>query len=84
MIPHTTLVAASSLIGVLAMIGLAARVLRPWQRSGRPKEQRVLALRETLAIDPRRRLHLVSCGERQVILLTGGSQDLVIGWMPDK
>ena len=30
-------------------------------------------LRETVALDPRRRLHLVQCGQRQVVLLTGGS-----------
>jgi flagellar protein FliO/FliZ len=42
-----------------------------------------LTVRETIALDPRRRLHLVQCADRQVILLTGGAQDLVVGWVPD-
>jgi flagellar protein FliO/FliZ len=73
-----------ALIGVLALIGLAARVLqlggwRPAAASGR-----TLILRETIALDPRRRLHLVQCADRQVILLTGGGQDLVVGWVPER
>ena len=40
-----------------------------------------LTLRESMALDPKRRLHLVQCGSRQVVLLTGGAQDLVVGWI---
>ena len=29
----------------------------------------------------RRRLHLVRCEDRRVLVLTGGAQDLVIGWL---
>ncbi len=42
-----------------------------------------LAVLEALAIDPRRRLHLVRCDERTVLLLTGGAEDLVVGWLPE-
>jgi flagellar protein FliO/FliZ len=73
-----------ALIGVLALIALAARFL---QLSGwRPSSgvARTLVVRETIALDPRRRLHLVQCADRQVILLTGGGQDLVVGWVPDR
>ncbi|OJY63977.1 MAG: hypothetical protein BGP12_15620 [Rhodospirillales bacterium 70-18] len=41
-----------------------------------------LAVARTLALDPRRRLHLVRCEGRQVLLLTGGAQDIVVGWLP--
>jgi flagellar protein FliO/FliZ len=34
-----------------------------------------------LALDARRRLHLVKCGQRRVLLLTGGAQDIVVGWV---
>lgn len=70
-------------MGILALIGAAAKVFqsvgwRPQVRSGR-----TLILRESIALDPRRRVHLVQCGQRQVMLLTGGAQDVVIGWMQD-
>ncbi len=84
MIPQTILTAVGALIGILAVIGLAARL---WQTglAHRPATgNRTLALRETVALDPRRRLHLVQCGERRVVLLVGGSQDVVVGWMPDQ
>lgn len=42
---------------------------------------RALALKETIALDPRRRVHLVRCGDKHVLLLTGGTQDQVIGWV---
>ncbi len=71
------------LIGILAIMVAASRLLPfGWQRS-QPRPGRTLALRESIALDPRRRIHLVECGQKRVLLLTGGEQDLVIGWMPD-
>jgi flagellar protein FliO/FliZ len=71
------------LTGVLALILAATRIFQsgPWRVQ--PREGRTLVIRESVALDPRRRLHLVQCGQRQVVLLTGGGQDLVIGWMQD-
>jgi flagellar protein FliO/FliZ len=40
-----------------------------------------LSAEAVLALDTRRRLHLVRCGGRRVLLLTGGEQDLVVGWI---
>jgi flagellar protein FliO/FliZ len=37
-----------------------------------------------LALDSGRRLHLVRCEGRDVLLLTGGPQDVVVGWLPDR
>jgi flagellar protein FliO/FliZ len=71
------------LIGVLALIGAAAKLFQRGFRRLQSPAGRTLILQETIALDPRRRLHLVQCGQRQVVLLTGGSQDLVIGWMQD-
>jgi flagellar biogenesis protein FliO len=83
MTAQTILLVVGVLIGVIALIGAAAKLFqfsgwRPPSRSGR-----TLILRESIALDPRRRIHLVQCGQRQVVLLTGGGQDLVIGWMQD-
>jgi flagellar protein FliO/FliZ len=76
-------VAAIALIGVLALIGLLARLLQFTGWRAAPRTGRSLIVRETVALDPRRRLHLIECADRQVIVLTGGSQDLVIGWVKD-
>jgi flagellar protein FliO/FliZ len=84
MTAQTILLVAGVLVGVIALIGAAARLFQfsGWQPRSRPG--RTLVLRESIALDPRRRVHLVQCGERQVVLLTGGGQDLVIGWMQDQ
>jgi flagellar protein FliO/FliZ len=80
---QTASLVAVSLIGVLALIGVLMRLIQlgGWRLPSRTG--RTLILRETIALDPRRRLHLVQCADRQVILLTGGGQDLVVGWVPD-
>ncbi len=77
------LLVLGSLIGVLALIGTATRLFQFSLWRTQPRPGRTLILRESIALDPRRRIHLVQCGERQVILLTGGGQDVVIGWMQD-
>jgi flagellar protein FliO/FliZ len=42
-----------------------------------------LRVTETLALDPKRRVHLLECQGKHVLLLTGGTQDVVVGWLPD-
>jgi flagellar protein FliO/FliZ len=71
------------LAGVLALILAATRIFQSGVWRAQPRPGRILVLRESIALDPRRRIHLVQCGQRQVVLLTGGGQDLVIGWMQD-
>ncbi len=80
---QTILFAIVVLIGVIALIGAAAKLYGFAGWRPRPRPGRTLVLRESIALDPRRRIHLVQCGQRQVVLLTGGGQDLVIGWMQD-
>ncbi len=78
---QTLITAAVALAGVLLLLALAARLIRIGGWVPRPQAGKLLALRESIALDPRRRLHLIQCGERQVILLTGGTQDVVVGWI---
>jgi flagellar protein FliO/FliZ len=47
----------------------------------RPASGGVLAVQDVLALDARRRLHLIKCNDRRVLLLTGGAQDIVVGWL---
>ena len=63
------------------MILLIGRVLRHTS-FGRPRSAaRLLIVKDTIALDARRRLHLVQHGDRAVLLLTGGETDLVVGWL---
>jgi flagellar protein FliO/FliZ len=71
------------LIGVLALFGATVRLYQMGIWRVQPRPGRTLSLVESVALDPRRRVHLIQCGHRQVVLLTGGGQDLVVGWIPD-
>jgi flagellar protein FliO/FliZ len=88
MITQSAFLAVGVLAGLLLLIMTAARFLQmglwrgqPWR--GEARSGQMLILRESIALDPHRRVHLVQCGQRQVVLLTGGEQDLVIGWMQE-
>jgi len=84
---QSILLAIAALALVLGLIWLArfavqwgglaggARPRRGGDDSGR------LALVQVLALDPRRRLHLIRCDTRHVLVLTGGTQDQVVGWL---
>jgi flagellar protein FliO/FliZ len=73
--------AAGALLIVLVLLALGARLIRTGVWSGHPRTGKLLTIQETVALDTRRRLHLVQCGQRQVLLLTGGTQDVVVGWI---
>lgn len=85
MTTHSALVVVAVLAGVLGLIVAATRLFqfttlwRPQPRAGR-----TLVLRESVALDPRRRVHLIQCGHRQVVLLTGGGTDLIVGWLQEQ
>jgi flagellar protein FliO/FliZ len=74
----TSLAALGGIVGVILLIGRALRYTSLGQRRA---SARSLVVKETLALDARRRLHLVQHGDRQVLLLTGGASDLVVGWL---
>jgi len=80
--------AIAALAAVLALVLVLARMARrgllpvsgllPARKPG----TRRLAIQEAVALDSRRRLCLVSCDGHSLLLLTGGTQDAVIGWLP--
>jgi flagellar protein FliO/FliZ len=80
-IASSMLTVVAALFGVLALIWLAARIARMGGLARRPASGGVLAVQEVLALDSRRRLHLIRCDNRRVLLLTGGAQDLMVGWL---
>ena len=77
------LTAGAALLLVLGLILLLARLLRATGLAPQTKGQR-LKLQEVLALDARRRLLILRCDGREVLLLTGGPQDLCLGWLPSK
>ena len=86
MIPDMTsmLTAIAALGVVLALVlgaGRLARLGGLGRRTG--SGGRLLAVEETMTLDSRRTLRVVRCADRRVVLLTGGSRDLVVGWLPE-
>ena len=72
--------AGAALGAVLLLLLLAARGLRASGLAARAGRR--LSVQEVLALDARRRLLVVRCDGRDLLLLTGGGQDAVLGWLP--
>ncbi len=72
--------ACAALAAVLALIWVTQRAVR-LGGLGRSRAGARLALIEAMALDPRRKLQLIRCDDRAVLLLTGGTQDIVVGWL---
>lgn len=78
----TALAALAAVIGLvlLARSGLA---LLPRRLGGLavPGRGGALVLEQVLALDARRRLIVVRCEGRRLLLMTGGTQDISLGWL---
>ena len=77
----TTLTALAALGVVLALVWLASRAARWGGLAPRQTGPRRLVVQDAIALDARRRLTLVRCDDHSVLLLTGGAQHLVVGWV---
>ena len=75
------LTSAVALAGIVGLILIMGRVLRHTAAGRTRKSGHLLIVKDTVALDARRRLHLVQHGERSVLLLTGGETDIVVGWV---
>lgn len=77
--------AVAALAAVLALIWLSARALRLTKfvrvDPGRTKS---MAIEAVLAIDSQRRLVLITCENKRVLLMIGGRQDLLVGWLSER
>ena len=72
--------AIAALCIVVLLILLAARGARLLPLMQRNDAGAVIRLRGTLALDTRRRLHLVEADGRHALVLTGGAQDVLLAW----
>lgn len=79
---NTLFLAGGALAMVLALIWLAQRAVRAAGLTAdlTPGGGRLERM-QALSLDPKRRLHLVRCDGRDVLLLTGGATDVVVGWL---
>lgn len=73
--------AAAALAVVLGLLLLLARLARATGLAPGAANRR-LVLAESLALDARRRVLLLRCDGHEVLVITGGAQDAVIGWLP--
>lgn len=73
--------ALGALALVIALVLLAQRAAR-WGGLA-PRGTGRLAIVEAVALDPRRRLCLVRCDNRHLLLVTGGAHDMVVGWIDE-
>ena len=77
----TLLTSAVALTGMVGFILLLGRLLRSTSLIRPVTAGRVLVVKDSIALDARRRLHLIEHDGRAVLLLTGGNTDLVVGWL---
>ena len=76
--------AAAALVFVVCLIWLAGRALRMTRGAALPLPGKRLAITDSLALGPRKRLLLIHCDGKELLLLIGGTQDVLIGWLPPK
>lgn len=68
---------------VVALILLGARLLRGFRPAGMAAAAGRLSIAGSLALDAKRRVVMVRCDGRCVLVLTGPT-DTVLGWLPDE
>jgi flagellar protein FliO/FliZ len=85
--PLTAVLALAAVVGLILLTRSALPLLPVLARAaargglGAAAPGDGVALEQTLALDARRRLLLLRCGGRRLLLLTGGPQDVVVGWL---
>ena len=81
--PSLGLKALAALGAVVLLAAVALRALRAATGAAKPGAgRRRLIIQEVLPLDPKRRLVLVRCDDRDLLLVTGGATDVPLGWLP--
>ncbi len=66
---------------VLGLALLAGRLAKSFGLAPRSTRGGRLEAVQAIALDSRRRIHLIRCEHRHVLVLTGGGTDLLLGWV---
>lgn len=77
----TAILALIAVLGLIWLAGRFARISGVGLRRSSGTKGRLLMVEESLALDQRRRLLLLRCANRRVLVMTGGT-DIVLGWVP--
>ncbi len=81
--PISSLLSAiAALLFVVCLIWLAGRALRMTRSAALPLCGKRLSMTDSLTLGPRKRLLLIRCDGKDMLLLTGGTQDILLGWLP--
>ncbi len=81
----TSLLAASALAFVVALILLLQRAVKSGALPGvAAVDMKHIRVLQVVALDNRRRLHFCSCNGRNVLVLTGGTTDVVVDWTDER
>ena len=80
---NTMLTGVAALAVVLGLILVAAQAVK---KTGLVRQAAAgrLSLRDTLALDRVRRLHIVRCDGRDMLILTGATAEHFAGWLPEQ
>ena len=78
----------SMLTGVAALaivLGLILFAAQAAKKTGLVRQATAgrLTVRDTLVLDRVRRLHIVRCDGRELLILTGGTAEHFAGWLPE-
>ncbi len=85
MSPSAAAQAVAALCVVIALVMLAGLLARrAWPGARPPPGPNALRLRASLAVDGRRRLHLIEAPGAAVLVLTGGASDVLLALPPDR
>jgi flagellar biogenesis protein FliO len=71
--------ALALVLGLIVLLRFGTRFVSTMRPNGAASPFRLVG---QLGLDGRRRLQLVQCGTGQVLLLTGGSSDVMLAWPP--
>ncbi|EHH68942.1 flagellar biosynthetic protein FliO [Gluconobacter morbifer] len=81
---HDSLTAIAALFFIVVLVVCLRPLLNRLERirAGRLNGEEPLALVGQMALDRSRRLSVVRYGAREVLVLTGGTQDVLMDWTP--
>lgn len=80
----SVLISLASLVIVVVLILLSRHGLKfaqTYLQRGRKTQD--LAVVESIMLDQRRRLSIIRCGAKRGVILTGGGNDLFLGWLAE-
>lgn len=77
----TCIVAFALVIGLIFLARYGLKFMEPYLLKGRQTPN--LAVVESVAVDQRRRVSVIRYGQKKGLVLTGGGNDVFMGWVED-